>query len=79
MREKILNAVVCAIKSSRVDDTGAVTNAVCLSNTRAIVCAASDCSAAVTSAKIPAIAVIVKDVGKSVSICIVVLHTCTYH
>lgn len=63
-----MNAVVCAIKNLRVDDTGAVINAVCLLNTRVIVCVASDCSVAITFARIPATAVIVKDVGKSVSV-----------
>ena len=72
MRENILNAVVCVTRSSLVDDTGAVINVVCVLSTRAIVCAASDCSVVVTPARIPATAVIAKDVGKSVSIFIII-------
>ena len=73
MRENILNAVVCVTRSSLVDDTGAVINVVCVPSTRAIVCAASDCSAAVTPARIPATVVIAKDVGKSVSILYIII------
>ena len=72
MRGKILNAVVCATRSSLVDDTGVAINVVCVPSTRAIVCAASDCSVVVTSARIPATVVIVSDAGKSVSILYVI-------
>ena len=56
-----------------MDGTGVVISAASVPNTRVIVCAANDCSVAVTSARTLATAATVNDVGKSVSICICVM------
>jgi len=68
MREKILNAIVCAIRNSVVGDTDVAINAVCVLSTHVIVCAANDCSVAIISARTLVTVATVNDVGKSVSI-----------
>lgn len=64
MRRKVLNALVYATRSSLVDGTGAATNAALVLSTRVTVCAASDCSVGITSARTPATLATVNDAGK---------------